>query len=143
MAPTEGSQLDERRFKDDVPRDQLIEFDGVPPSVWVVALVFAKPEVSRTVCGSLMREPVLSSGHRAWAVGCGRFAVAAVAALVLTGCAANFECNGHPCVGSWKRDMALGGSVVQCGDGKWSHAGGLDNACSGHGGEPRARRTKP
>ena len=82
-----------------------------------------------------VQEQVLTSGHRVWAVGAGRCAVVATAALALAGCAGNVECNGHPCVGSWKRDMALGGSVVQCADGKWSHAGGLSHACSGHGGE--------
>jgi hypothetical protein len=57
-----------------------------------------------------------------------------LAALVLIGCAGNYECDGHPCVGSWKRDMALGGTVVQCADGSWSHAGGLGKACAGRGG---------
>jgi len=93
--------------------------------------------------GPPSREPVLTLGHRAWAFGCGQFAVAAFAALAVAGCAGNLECKGHPCVGNWKRDMALGGSVVQCADGKWSHAGGLDHACAGHGGERRAHRTKP
>lgn len=65
----------------------------------------------------------------------GKAAAAVLAALVLAGCAGNLECNGHPCVGDWKRDMALGGTVVQCADGAWSHAGGLGGACSGHGGE--------
>jgi hypothetical protein len=59
---------------------------------------------------------------------------AALAALALAGCATNLECDGHACVGDWKRDMALGGSVVQCADGAWSHAGGLGEACSGYGG---------
>jgi hypothetical protein len=57
---------------------------------------------------------------------------AMLAALTLAGCTGNLECNGHPCVGEWKRDMALGGTVVQCADGSWSHAGGLQGACSGH-----------
>jgi hypothetical protein len=30
--------------------------------------------------------------------------------------------------------MAFGGTVVQCADGAWSHAGGLEWACSGRGG---------
>jgi hypothetical protein len=58
-----------------------------------------------------------------------------LAALVLAACAGNQECDGHPCVGDWKRDMALGGTVVQCSDGAWSHAGGLQGACSDRGGE--------
>ena len=58
-------------------------------------------------------------------------------ALVLTACAGNQECDGHPCVGNWKRDMALGGTVVQCEDGAWSHAGGLAQACAGRGGVRR------
>jgi len=94
-------------------------------------------------CGSLLHETVLTSAYRTWAVACRWVAVAAAGALALAGCAGNVECNGHPCVGSWKRDMALGGSVVQCADGKWSHAGGLGHACFGHAGERRARRTKP
>ena len=56
----------------------------------------------------------------------------ALAALVLAGCAGNEECDGHPCAGDWKRDMALGGTVVQCPDGSWSHGGGLEDACTGH-----------
>jgi hypothetical protein len=59
-------------------------------------------------------------------------AAVVVLTLALTGCAGNLECDRHPCVGNWKRDMALGGSVVHCPDGTWSHAGGLGNACSGH-----------
>jgi hypothetical protein len=64
---------------------------------------------------------------------------AAVAALALAACAGNLECSGHACVGDWKRDMALGGLVVHCADGKWSHAGGLGDACAGHGGIRRHR----
>ena len=60
--------------------------------------------------------------------------VALLAAVALAGCAGNDECDNHPCIGSWKRDIALGGTVVQCADGAWSHAGGLTGACSGHGG---------
>jgi hypothetical protein len=63
----------------------------------------------------------------------------ALAALALGGCAGNLECDGHPCVDNWKRDIALGGAVVQCADHDWSHAGGLGGVCSGHGGE-RVRR---
>jgi hypothetical protein len=62
----------------------------------------------------------------------------AAAACALAGCADNLECNGHACVGDWKRDMALGGTVVRCADGKWSHAGGLGGACAGHGGIRRS-----
>jgi uncharacterized lipoprotein len=58
--------------------------------------------------------------------------VAALAACALAGCAGNIECNGHPCIGDWKRDMALGGTVVHCPDGAWSHGGGLGDACDGH-----------
>jgi hypothetical protein len=57
-----------------------------------------------------------------------------LAGVSLAGCASNLECNGHACVGNWKRDMALGGTVIQCADGSWSHAGGLHGVCSGHGG---------
>jgi hypothetical protein len=58
--------------------------------------------------------------------------------MAVAGCATNLECNGHPCVGDYKRDMALGGTVVRCADGTWSHAGGLSGACAGHGG-PRKK----
>jgi hypothetical protein len=64
-----------------------------------------------------------------------KFVPVMLAVLALAACAGNSECDGHPCVGDWKREMALGGTVVQCADGSWSHAGGLQGACSGHGGE--------
>jgi hypothetical protein len=64
-----------------------------------------------------------------------RLVPAVLVALALASCAGNSECDGHPCVGAWKRDMALGGTVVQCADGSWSHAGGLQGACSRHRGE--------
>jgi hypothetical protein len=56
----------------------------------------------------------------------------ALAGFALAGCAGNLECDGHACIGAWKRDMALGGKVVQCPDGSWSHGGGLGDACGGH-----------
>jgi hypothetical protein len=62
-----------------------------------------------------------------------KLVAALLAALALAACAGNDECDGHPCVGDWKREMALGGTVLQCADGSWSHAGGLHGACSGHG----------
>jgi hypothetical protein len=65
-------------------------------------------------------------------VRCRKLIGVALAALVLAGCAGNEECDGHPCVGNWKRDMALGGTVVHCPDGSWSHGGGLGGACAGH-----------
>jgi hypothetical protein len=71
-----------------------------------------------------------------------RFAAAVLAGLTASGCATNLECNDHPCVGNWKRDMALGGTVVQCADGRWSHAGGLAHACSGHGGERATQKAR-
>lgn len=69
-----------------------------------------------------------------------RAGVAIMAALTLAGCASNLECDGHACIGAWKQDMALGGTVVQCADGTWSHGGGLGEACAGHGGRRGARR---
>jgi len=57
---------------------------------------------------------------------------ALLAACALAGCAGNLECDGHACIGNWKRDMALGGTVVHCPDGSWSHGGGLGAACAGH-----------
>ncbi len=44
-------------------------------------------------------------------------------------------CNGNPCIGDWQKEAAEGGTVVQCQDGTYSHAGGLSGACSDHGGE--------
>jgi hypothetical protein len=66
-------------------------------------------------------------------------AALATVLLALAGCASNLECDGHACVGAWKRDMALGGTVVQCADGAWSHAGGLGGVCAGRGGPKRRR----
>jgi hypothetical protein len=60
--------------------------------------------------------------------------LALLAVVLLAGCSGNLECDGHACIGPWKRDMALGGSVVQCADGAWSHGGGLGGACTGHDG---------
>jgi hypothetical protein len=62
---------------------------------------------------------------------------AVLIALAFAGCAVNLECDRHACVGDWKRDMALGGTVVRCADGAWSHAGGLGDACQGYGGRKR------
>ena len=44
-------------------------------------------------------------------------------------------CDGNPCIGDWQKEAAEGGTVVQCNDGTWSHAGGISGACSDHGGE--------
>lgn len=67
-----------------------------------------------------------------------RVVAGALAALALAlgsaGCTFNKECDGHACIGNWKRDISLGGSVVHCADGKWSHGGGLGDACGAHGG---------
>jgi hypothetical protein len=71
-----------------------------------------------------------------------RWLGAILVALVVAGCAGNLECDGHACIGDWKRDMALGGTVVHCADGVWSHGGGLGHACAGHGGlAPGAHHT--
>jgi hypothetical protein len=44
-------------------------------------------------------------------------------------------CDGNPCIGDWEKEAAEGGTVVQCNDATWSHAGGISGACSDHGGE--------
>ena len=44
-------------------------------------------------------------------------------------------CDGHPCIGNWQKEAAEGGTVIECSDGTWSHAGGISGACSHHGGE--------
>ena len=72
-----------------------------------------------------------------------RSSIVVLVALALSGCATNLECDGHACVGNWKRDIALGGTVVRCADGRWSHAGGLNGVCAGDGGVRRAGRAQP
>jgi len=67
-----------------------------------------------------------------------RVVLLVLSVLAVSGCATNLECDGHACVGDWKRDMALGGTVVRCADGTWSHAGGLGGVCAGDGGLRRA-----
>jgi hypothetical protein len=41
-------------------------------------------------------------------------------------------CSTHTCIPNFPNGN---GSIVQCADGEWSHAGGLSGACSYHGGE--------
>jgi hypothetical protein len=41
-------------------------------------------------------------------------------------------CSTHDCIGSFSEGR---GSIVQCADGTWSHSGGVQGACSWHGGE--------
>lgn len=41
-------------------------------------------------------------------------------------------CSTHSCISSFDEGA---GSIVQCADGMWSHSGGLQGACSSHGGE--------
>jgi hypothetical protein len=41
-------------------------------------------------------------------------------------------CDAHRCIGNFTTED---GTVVECADGTFSHAGGLDGACSDHGGE--------
>jgi hypothetical protein len=41
-------------------------------------------------------------------------------------------CDEHHCIGDFTTEN---GTVVECADGTFSHAGGLDGACSDHGGE--------
>jgi hypothetical protein len=41
-------------------------------------------------------------------------------------------CEEHHCIGSFTTE---GGTVVECSDGTYSHAGGIPGACSYHGGE--------
>jgi hypothetical protein len=43
-------------------------------------------------------------------------------------------CEEHTCIGSFETE---GGTVVECEDGSYSHAGGISGACSSHGGEKR------
>ena len=41
-------------------------------------------------------------------------------------------CEEHTCIGRFTTE---GGTVVECSDGTYSHAGGIQGACSDHGGE--------
>jgi hypothetical protein len=41
-------------------------------------------------------------------------------------------CGEHECIGSFTTEE---GTVVECSDGAYSHAGGISGACSHHGGE--------
>lgn len=41
-------------------------------------------------------------------------------------------CAAHQCIGDFTGE---GGTIVQCQDGTYSHAGGISGACSSHGGE--------
>ncbi len=41
-------------------------------------------------------------------------------------------CSSHECIPNFDNGR---GSIVQCADGEWSHSGGLQGACSDHGGE--------
>ena len=41
-------------------------------------------------------------------------------------------CSEHECIGSFETE---GGTIVECSDGTYSHAGGISGACSHHGGE--------
>lgn len=41
-------------------------------------------------------------------------------------------CENHECIGSFTTEE---GTVVECSDGTYSHAGGISGACSDHGGE--------
>jgi hypothetical protein len=43
-------------------------------------------------------------------------------------------CSTHACIGSFTTE---GGTIVECSDGTYSHAGGIAGACSDHGGEPK------
>jgi hypothetical protein len=41
-------------------------------------------------------------------------------------------CSTHECIGEYEKEP---GTVVECADGTYSHAGGIQGACSHHGGE--------
>lgn len=41
-------------------------------------------------------------------------------------------CSTHTCIGNFDSEN---GTIVQCSDGTYSHAGGISGACSDHGGE--------
>jgi hypothetical protein len=41
-------------------------------------------------------------------------------------------CQEHECIGNFEEEE---GTIVECSDGSYSHAGGISGACSDHGGE--------
>lgn len=55
-----------------------------------------------------------------------------VVTLALSGCGATGFCAKHVCIPNFSNGH---GSIVQCDDKEWSHSGGLQGACSHHGGE--------
>ena len=55
------------------------------------------------------------------------------AAVAFAGCRGSGFCSTHHCIGDWDGEAAKGGTIVQCADGPWSHAGGFSGACSDHG----------
>ena len=62
-------------------------------------------------------------------------ALAVMAVFVTGGCGSGQQsgfCATHTCISSFASGH---GYIVQCNDGMWSHSGGVQGACSGHGGE--------
>jgi hypothetical protein len=59
-------------------------------------------------------------------------AAVAVATVAVAGCGSSGFCAKHRCIGNFANGR---GTIVQCQDGGWSHSGGIQGACSGHGGE--------
>ena|SRR5947209_8738595 len=51
---------------------------------------------------------------------------------VFAGCGGCSFCHSHDCIGDFNN---VRGYIVQCGDGSWSHSGGLQGACSHHDAE--------
>ncbi len=66
-----------------------------------------------------------------WGIIIGVVLVAIVAVHYAMNASARF-CVTHTCIANFGNGH---GSIVQCGDGEWSHSGGLSGACSNHGGE--------
>jgi hypothetical protein len=65
--------------------------------------------------------------------------IAIVGAFALAGCGNSASssggrgfCSTHDCIGNFDSGA---GYIVQCADRTWSHSGGIQGACSYHGGE--------
>jgi hypothetical protein len=58
--------------------------------------------------------------------------IISITVAAITACGANGFCASHSCIPNFDNGH---GSIVQCADGMWSHSGGVQGACSDHGGE--------
>ena len=91
----------------------LLVFGGL---WWLFVSLEGKRPTAKSFFASLVVLAVLAFG-----AGCGGSVVSGGSSF----------CDKHECIPSF---YAGEGSVVQCVDGMWSHSGGVQGACSSHGG---------